>query len=325
MFLQFIIPYYGSADLLITAVNSVLNQTDTNDIGLIVVDDNHFNEEGREQSTKAAIFLNNNRSGKVNIQYIKNDENLGVGKTRNVGLAAATADYISFIDSDDEIDKEFVEFFREKLKKHKCNIFLGKYFYSVGEQDIVSNHITWLHAKVYKLSYLRYNGITFPPLRFNEDSGFNTMAFEMTKNFYGYPENKVLYYWKQDNKESLTKSAFTDVYSVEHYIKSLIFAIKQILKKYDLNHTTKIPATILQMYRYYCELLYKEITIPQVITEDLQEFFSILNSTKWYANDNFKKSLSMGYFSSDINTFIIPEITLAQFISMFEKEPLNFK
>ena len=41
--------------------------------------------------------------------------------------------------------------------------------------------------------------------------------------------------------------------------------------------------------------------------------------------ENFKKQLGLGYFSSDINTPIIPEITLAQFLMMFEKEPLNFK
>ena len=86
MFLQFIMPYYGSADLAIQAITSILNQTDTKDIGLIVVDDNHFNDEGREQSTKLCLFLNEHRNDGVNITYIKNDENLGFGKTRNVGL-----------------------------------------------------------------------------------------------------------------------------------------------------------------------------------------------------------------------------------------------
>lgn len=328
MFLQFIIPYYGSADLLITAANSIFNQTDTNDIGLIVVDDNDDETNNFPETLKVVNFLCDkvaDTSNPVKITYIKNPRNLGVGPTRNKGLKAATADYITFVDSDDEIDKEFVSFFREKLIKHKCNIFVGKYFYTVGDQDIVSNHITWLHGKVYKLSFLRYNHIFFPPLRFNEDSGFNTMTFEMTKNIYYYPENKILYYWKQDNKNSLTKQAFTDLYSVEYYVKSLTFAMRKVLKKYQLNNTSKIPSTILQMYRYYCELLYKDIEITSIIKENLQEFFNVISNTKWYESERCRKELGLGYFSSDINTAIVPEITLSQFVSLFEKEKLNFR
>ena len=324
MFLQFIIPYYGSADLLITAVNSILNQTDTQDIGLIIVDDNHFNDEGKEQSTKACLFLDQHRGGNVELSYIKNEENLGVGKTRNVGLAAADAQYVAFVDSDDEIDSEFVSFFREKLKKHPCNVLIGKYTYQIGEDHYIANFMTWLHAKIYKLSFLRYNGITFPPLRFNEDSGFNFMVYEMTKNIYTVPEDKILYDWKP-NPNSLTKTTKGDSYSVEHYVRSMNYGLKHVLNKYEINQTTRIPGTILQVYYYYCTLLYYDHPVTSEIINELIEFFNILRETKWYQLDKVKKELQSWYFINGKDTEVIPPITLAQFISYFEKEPLNFK
>lgn len=326
MFLQFIIPYYGSADLLITAVNSILNQTDTDDIGLIVVDDNHFNEEGREQSTKAAIFLNNNRSGKVNIQYIKNDENLGVGKTRNVGLAAAHADYISFIDSDDEIDKEFVAYIKEKHAKRPCNVYVGYYTYSRGEHNFIDNAMTWLHGKVYKLQFLRRNNITFPPIRFNEDSGFNFMVYEMTKNIGEFHDGKIIYYWK-NNDNSLTIKNTGKVYSLIHYCDSVTFAAERVLRKYEINNTRRIVPTIIQIYRYYVDILFVGCTEEELLSlnEPIQNYFDVIHDTKWYQSSKEKQVLADNFFEIKNPCIAIPEITFKQFVSMFEKETLNFR
>lgn len=324
MFLQFIIPYYGLADQLITAVNSVFNQTDIEDIGIIVIDDNHFDDEGREQSTKACLFLNQHRNDGINILYIKNKQNLGVGPTRNKGLVAATAKYIAFIDSDDEIATNYVALFRGWEKKFSYNVFVGKYSYLQGEYCCIHNHLTWLHGKIYKLSFLRYNHIFFPPLRFNEDAGFGTMVFEMTKSIYTYTGDEIIYFWKT-NPNSLTKSGKGEIYSVQHYVKSNTFAVKRILKKYNLNNTQRIPATLLKIYFYYCELLFQNYDVNS-ISPEIQLFFDTIHHTEWYKLDSFKQKLGQSYtIGGDSTIGTIPEITLAQFVSMFEKEPLNFR
>jgi glycosyltransferase involved in cell wall biosynthesis len=323
MFLQFIIPYYGSADQLIAAVSSVLYQTDTNNIGLIIVDDNHFNDEGREESTKACLFLNEHRNDGVNITYIKNDENLGVGKTRNVGLAAATAEWISFIDSDDVIDKEFVSFFREKASTKKFNTFVGKYSSSFDGHRFIDNAITWLHGKVYKLSFLRYNGIVFPPLRFNEDGGFNLMVYEMSRRIFTYEEDKILYSWN-NNENSLTKKNTKKEYSAVNYIKSSTFAFGHIFKKYELNQSQRLSATIFQIYLFYIQLLYHDRPVEET-EQAIYVFFNAIRKTEWYKSKKIKKSFEHLFTSKYMIEPCIGEMTIGQFIRKFEKEPINFK
>ena len=325
MFLQFIMPYYGSADLAIQAITSILDQTDTKDIGLIVVDDNHFNDESREQSTKLCLFLNEHRNDGVNITYIKNDENLGVGKTRNIGLAAASGEYVAFIDSDDKIEKEFVAYIKEKHNKRPSNIYVCLYDYGNETQMFIDNALTWLHGKVYKLQFLRRNNITFPPLRFNEDSGFNLMTFEMTKNVSEFHDDKVMYHW-QTNTSSLTSQNKSKMYSLINYVDAVSFAAEKILRKYHVNNTIRIVPTILQIYQYYIDVLFEnkgeDFTVAH---QSIQKFFDIIHDTGWYQSEKQKNILAENFFALKTSCIAIPAITLAQFVSKFEKEPLNFQ
>lgn len=326
MFLQFIIPYYGAADLLITAVNSILNQTDTNDIGLIVIDDNHTKDYGILESAKVWDFLygiTQNAFNKVNIVYTKNKQNLGVGPTRNRGLKMATAQYVAFLDSDDELAPRYVAFFREQEAKHSYNVFIGKYTFNNRSNYYIDNRLTWLHAKIYKLSFLRYNHIYFPPLRFNEDAGFAIMTHEMTKNICVYEGDEIIYFWK-DNPISLTRSKIDESYSVECYTKSITFATKKVLRKYHINQTTRIPITIIMLYFYYCELLYNGHSIEKT-KQEMQIFFDVVHNTEWYTSEKQKKQLALCYAQKGTGMGCIPQITLAQFVSMFEKESLNFQ
>lgn len=83
-----VIPTYNSADFLIQALNSVLNQTYSN-YEIIVVDD------GSSDNTSQAI-----EPWRSQIRYIYQD-NQGVAAARNRGIDAATGDFIAFLDADD--------------------------------------------------------------------------------------------------------------------------------------------------------------------------------------------------------------------------------
>jgi glycosyltransferase involved in cell wall biosynthesis len=82
-----IIPTKNRPDMVIRAINSVLNQT-YKDIEIIVIDDSETN------STKNIL------SG-MPIKYIKNNESKGAPYSRNVGLSEAKGNVISFLDDDD--------------------------------------------------------------------------------------------------------------------------------------------------------------------------------------------------------------------------------
>ena len=81
---------YNAEGTILKAINSVLNQTYKN-TQLIVVND---------CSTDNTLDIVKNIEDS-RIVLINNDENLGCGMSRRVGLLKATGNYITFLDSDD--------------------------------------------------------------------------------------------------------------------------------------------------------------------------------------------------------------------------------
>lgn len=108
-----VIPTYKRKDAFNRAINSVLKQTYEN-IEIIVVDDN-VDEDISEYVQKSVENLQ--RNSNYNIQYIKNEQNLGGALTRNEGLKAAKGTYVAFLDDDDEYLEKNIEKKVERFKK----------------------------------------------------------------------------------------------------------------------------------------------------------------------------------------------------------------
>ncbi len=99
-----VIPTYRrTVECLSNAVESVLNQTYQN-IEIIVVDDSTTEYEGIKLTEKYFSQLNNQK-----IVYLQNEKNLGGSLSRNRGIDAATGEYITFLDDDDEYLPEKIE------------------------------------------------------------------------------------------------------------------------------------------------------------------------------------------------------------------------
>jgi glycosyltransferase involved in cell wall biosynthesis len=87
-----VMPTYNRAHFLGKAIDSVLSQTYGN-FEVIVIDDNS------EDNTRDLVKKYNDER----IKYVKNYENRGCGRARNQGIEIAKGDYITFLDSDDEL------------------------------------------------------------------------------------------------------------------------------------------------------------------------------------------------------------------------------
>lgn len=94
-----VVPVYNCENYISKCIDSILSQT-FEEFTLILIDDG-----------------SKDLSGKVCDQYSKIDEriivihqeNMGVSKTRRKGLEMAKSEYITFVDSDDYLDKYFLE------------------------------------------------------------------------------------------------------------------------------------------------------------------------------------------------------------------------
>lgn len=90
-----IIPTFNRQGTLKRAIDSVLTQTHSN-LECIIVDD--CSTDG----TKELVLSIDD----IRVKYFKNDKNLGVSYSRNIGFKNSIGDYIALLDSDDEWKKD---------------------------------------------------------------------------------------------------------------------------------------------------------------------------------------------------------------------------
>lgn len=117
MFLiSLIIPIYNAEEYLNNTINSVINQSiGFNNIELILIDDN-----SNDNSKRIIEKYSKKYSNIIPIYCEKNHGYPGFG--RNMGLKKSTADFIMFMDNDDEIDKDFCKKLYETINKENADI-----------------------------------------------------------------------------------------------------------------------------------------------------------------------------------------------------------
>jgi len=92
-----VIPCYRCADTIVTAVDSVVNQT-SRPMEIILVED--FSED-HGRTLKMLEAIQNDLKKLIKVTVITLPNNRGAGEARNVGWNAASQEYIAFLDADD--------------------------------------------------------------------------------------------------------------------------------------------------------------------------------------------------------------------------------
>lgn len=114
MYLSIIVPVYNSEMYINTCLNSLLNQgLDTSEYEIIIIND------GSTDGTKEII---ESYATKYSNIYVYNQENKGIGATRNIGINLAKGDYIYFIDSDDYLLDDVLSNILSCALEHKLDI-----------------------------------------------------------------------------------------------------------------------------------------------------------------------------------------------------------
>ena len=111
-----IVPIYNSGKYLDKCIDSIVNQTYKN-LEIILVDDG---------STDNAPEICDEWAKKDERIKVIHQENGGVSKARNVGLDNVTGEYISFVDSDDYVVRNYIDFLYYNLHAYGADISMGK-------------------------------------------------------------------------------------------------------------------------------------------------------------------------------------------------------
>jgi glycosyltransferase involved in cell wall biosynthesis len=129
MFFSVVIPLFNKRDCIKRTILSVLSQTHP-DFELIVVDDG-----STDGSAEVVELISENR-----LKIIR-QPNGGVSKARNLGVKASSAEWVAFLDADDEYKPEFLEKVSDFILKHNREklSMIGANYYITDDARIAVN------------------------------------------------------------------------------------------------------------------------------------------------------------------------------------------
>ena len=205
------------------------------------------------------------KRGKVLEMYAQKDErivavtqtNKGVSAARNLGIGKATGTYLTFVDADDQIEKDIFEKLVKKIEEEKVDVVRYNCYYSTAEnakmstgnmagfinQKIekdqleevrrklitgeLSGYVWLLFAKTEQIREANKGQVFNKRIHYMEDTLVFLEMFGKVQSAYFYDEPGYYYYYTPDEK--LREKSF-----YQNYLKNLnvVYSkMKTILKK----------------------------------------------------------------------------------------------
>ncbi len=235
-----IVPVYNVERYIKECIESILQQTYKN-IEVIVVDD------GSPDKSAAIISKISKKDPRVRLIT---KENGGVSSARNVGLDNANGEYVVFVDADDFLAKDFVEYMLHLCDISKSDICVSKcHFENNCEKQNEIDRIEVMSSEKATAYFLSPDTIIYSPnciikkdfidkhnfrfstlLYYGEGLQFTSMIAQHC-NTMTLGERKVYYYRRSNEASATTKFDIQKMYNGE---KALHKIKKEITIKSDL-------------------------------------------------------------------------------------------
>ena len=176
-----IVPVYNVEKSIDRCVLSLISQTYQN-IEIILL-----NDGSKDNSLKKIKDWQKKYPDKIICESHKNQ---GVGMTRNKGIALAKGEYLTFVDSDDYLDEDFIEMLMNNIEDY--DIIVSGYRGVTEDKQIQFERLIaktpWapyrqlvIWAKLYKTELIKKNHIKFNKLKTAEDVVFSMTTYSKTK------------------------------------------------------------------------------------------------------------------------------------------------
>lgn len=284
---------YNAEGTIVRCINSILNQNFSVEIEILIVNDG--------STDKCKSIVENYRNSKSNVKIHLIDKiNGGASSARNEGLAIAKGNHILFLDSDDTIVPNSIEFIAESINVHKFDMACFGYEFFDNEKksllkfnyhktkvnDYIDDFLTTgtvknvIWNKIYCRKFLVDNKIQFySNFEPNEDSLFVFEILLKTKNIIFL--EKILYNHISDNKES-----YTNKFQNFHYTNAL-----SLLRQYKKIITNELNENYYKSYDFFCiRILCRLILVSTFSTHSKLDYYNNLNII--YVSDIWKNLLN---------------------------------
>lgn len=254
--ISIIIPVYNSSAYLYDCLVSVVEQSYSN-LDIIIIDDC--------SSDRSIDICNEFKKNDGRIRLIKNKKNSGAAYCRNIGVNISKGEYVCFIDSDDVVSNDYVEYMFNNIAKKNYDISIAcytvksdnkLYYMGSGKSTDISQKECLIRilmsdgisvsmcAKLFKKEVL--SNIIFPEgYMYEDDAVIYQIIINSKKIYYG---NKSVYtYFVRDN--SVMTKQFTKK-------KLILLEYAENMKKLINNHFPDLKVYSEKKYiDYYFSIL----------------------------------------------------------------------
>lgn len=302
-----VVPCYNTLKYIDRCLDSLINQTYDN-IEILVIDD------GSKDNLKEHI------SGKYNDERIKYfyKENGGLSSARNYGLDRIKGKYVTFVDSDDYVDINYIEKLYNSIILNKSDISVCG-FKRVYPKKTTLNKVTpeiidgciypaaW--NKMYKSEL--FKDVRYPIGKWYEDLG-TTPKLTMTCKCSIVDE--CLYYYIQNSTSIMHtyNSKINDIYDIEENLVNYLKDNNKLDEEHD-----KIE--FINIYHILIGTVFRLSFMKKFKIKDIKKVYKYVSTKypKWYKNKYIKKNLSFamkGYlFALRLHLYFIVYILLKLF------------
>ena len=323
--ISIIVPVYNTDKYLKKCLNSIINQTYKN-LEIILIDDGSTDDSGN---------ICDNYAKKDNRIIVKHTKNNGVSTARNIALDIAKGDYITFVDSDDYIDKNMYELMINKMVASQSDICIcafckednngnpikpikndpkeGHYIFDridfPNEIHFNSNIMGYTWNKVYNNRLIKKNKIRFNrDFKMTEDSLFNMEIFDSNKKFKCCYINSNFYHYVIYQHDNITNYNMSNM-SFFKVIKLEIDILKQ--NNLDYHFLMESFVTNFTKVKFY-------INKYKIIKND--DYYIIEEKFK-----NYKNNISIKKSKNKIKIIIVLYLPIIYYLILYlKKEKLDY-
>lgn len=286
-----ILPVYNVEKYLSECLETIIGQTYKR-IEIIVVDDG---------STDSCPKICDKYAKKDKRIKVIHQENKGLSGARNCGIEQANGKYITFVDSDDFISKDYISDLLFELKKNECDISAcgtinvdengnelnievsSKNIQLLGEEQIkallMSKLSTTAWGKLYKIEL--FKNIRYPIRKYNEDTFTTYKVLDLSQKTIVI--NKPLYYYRKV-QNSITNCSF----NIKHMdgLEGIIERAEFVEKKYPqykVYGNSAIVYTACKIFEKMIKSNYKNKEIEKTLKKNIKKYYWDFKKSKIYS------------------------------------------
>ena len=303
--ISIIVPVYNAEKYLDECVESIVNQTYKN-IEIILVDD------GSQDNSSALCNQWSKKDKRIKTIHKKNG---GVSSARNIGISDSKGEWVSFVDADDWIEKDYIKEMIEKANAYNCE------YVCCGFNRVYSNRVEHINSNE---KIIEHNSNTFLKSLLNVQNSYGFVHMKLIKK-------SLIDKIRFDENIKVGEDALFNVQLCKRMDKIVIYNkalynyrlnLDSVVRKYDIDYVDKYTKSMNTMKKYI-NANYQEKNITQMLYNYIAYHVMLICVNYCYHPENkskyksLKEVCKMDIYKDAIKNSNYEDLSLTRKITLF--------